>query len=88
MLKTYISFRIQIPGEKVLNLSPDWDNSPGFQYFGQGLAKGQCGVTIQQVKSTNHGLVQCSLGTAGDEMTGSTFLTVARKFNPFISDFQ
>lgn len=66
----------------MLNLSPDWDESPGFQYFGQGLATGQCGVSIQQVKSINHGLVQCFLGVRGGEMTGSTFLTVARKY-PF-----
>lgn len=68
----------------MLNLSPDWDESPGFQYHGEGLTKGQCGVTIQQVKSTNHGLVQCFLGVRAQEISGSTFLTVARKFHSFI----
>lgn len=69
--------RIVIPNEKVLNLSPDWDKTPGFQYFGEGLNKGQCGVSIQSVRIAQHGIVKCFLGADGDELEGQVGFTVA-----------
>lgn len=69
-----------MPGEKVLVLSSEWDKSPGFKYYGEGLSKGQCGVSIQQVKSINHGTVQCFLGGADGEFSGTVPLIVARKY--------
>lgn len=61
-----------------------YDKTPGFMYNGEGLDKGQCGVTIQQVKPTNHGPVQCYLGTNGEEFVGVVPLTVACKLNKFL----
>ncbi|XP_037041947.1 fasciclin-3 isoform X3 [Bradysia coprophila] len=69
--------RIVIPNEKALNLSPDWDKTPGFQYFGEGLNKGQCGVSIQSVRNGHHGTVKCYLGADGEELEGQIGLTVA-----------
>lgn len=71
--------RIEIPGEKVLNLSPDWSKTPGFTYFGGGLAAGQCGVSIERVKAINNGQVKCSLGVEGEELSGTIDLVVACK---------
>uniref|UniRef100_A0A7G3ADH6 Putative cell adhesion molecule 4 n=1 Tax=Lutzomyia longipalpis TaxID=7200 RepID=A0A7G3ADH6_LUTLO len=69
--------RIVIPGEKVLNLAPNWTQRPGFPYNGEGLQAGQCGVTIERVKTTNHGPVECFLGVEGDEISGVADLVVA-----------
>lgn len=73
-------FRIQVPGEKILVLSDEWDKTPGFKYFGEGLRAGQCGVSINQVKTINHGLVQCFMGENGVEIPGTVPLTVACKY--------
>jgi len=70
--------RIEIPGEqKVLNLSPEWNKTPGFTYYGAGLTAGQCGVSIERVKASNNGQVKCSLGVEGEELTGTIDLVVA-----------
>uniref|UniRef100_A0A1L8E3S7 Putative cell adhesion molecule 4 n=2 Tax=Nyssomyia neivai TaxID=330878 RepID=A0A1L8E3S7_9DIPT len=69
--------RIEIVGERILNLNPTWQQRPGFPYFGEGLQSGQCGVTIEQVKTTNHGPVRCFLGVEGDEISGVADLIVA-----------
>lgn len=71
--------RIEIPGEKILILSQLYDKTPGFKYYGAGLDKGQCGVTISKVKGTNHGQVKCYLGSEGTEQQGDINLTVACK---------
>jgi len=73
--------RIEIPGEqKVLNLSPEWNKTPGFTYYGAGLTAGQCGVSIERVKASNNGQVKCSLGVEGEELTGTIDLVVASKY--------
>ncbi|XP_061389984.1 fasciclin-3 [Musca vetustissima] len=70
--------RIEIPGEqKVFNLSPDWNKTPGFEYFGRGLANGECGVKIARVKAINNGQVKCNLGVEGEELSGTIDLVVA-----------
>ncbi|XP_065358765.1 fasciclin-3 isoform X2 [Calliphora vicina] len=70
--------RIEIPGEpKVFNLSPDWNKTPGFTYFGKGLQAGECGVSIQRVKAVNNGQVKCNLGVEGEELSGTIDLVVA-----------
>ncbi|XP_016963603.1 fasciclin-3 isoform X5 [Drosophila biarmipes] len=72
--------RIEIPGEqKVLNLSPEWNKTPGFTYHGAGLTAGQCGVSIERVKASNNGQVKCSLGVEGEELTGTIDLVVAMR---------
>ncbi|KAJ6633129.1 Fasciclin-3, partial [Pseudolycoriella hygida] len=68
---------IVVPNEKALNLSPNWDKSPGFKYYGEGLTNGQCGVTIQSVRTAHHGTIKCYLGVDGDELEGVVGLTVA-----------
>lgn len=75
-----------IPNEKALNLSPDWDKTPGFTYFGEGLTKGQCGVTIQSVRNAHHGTIKCYLGADGEELEGIIGLTVACKLSPLIGN--
>uniref|UniRef100_A0A6B2EA49 Putative cell adhesion molecule 3 n=1 Tax=Phlebotomus kandelakii TaxID=1109342 RepID=A0A6B2EA49_9DIPT len=69
--------RIEIVGERVLNLSPSFKQPAGFSYNGEGLQAGQCGVTIERVKTTNHGPVRCFLGVEGDEISGTADLVVA-----------
>lgn len=72
--------RIEIPGEnKVFNLSPDWNKTPGFTYFGKGLQNGECGVNIQRVKASNNGQVKCNLGVEGEELSSTIELVVACK---------
>lgn len=81
--KNYVFFcfrSIVIPGESTLLLSPEYPK-PGFQYYGEGFDKGQCGVIIKQVKNINHGSVTCYLGSKGEEHVGTVPLTVARKFH-------
>lgn len=80
---TILSFcfirRIVIPGvEKALALSEKY-SKPGFDYYGEGLDRGQCGVIIRNVKSINHGVVTCQLAVAGEEYVGTVPLIVARK---------
>lgn len=73
--------RIEIPGEpKVFNLSPDWNKTPGFAYFGKGLQSGECGVSIQRVKAVNNGQVKCNLGVEGEELSSTIELVVASKY--------
>lgn len=75
----YSICRIEIPGEKPQILSEEWENGGGLKYYGEGLAKGQCGVSIQQVKSYNHGKAKCFMGVKGEELQGELDLTVACK---------
>lgn len=72
--------RIVIPGEdKAFNLSPEWNKTPGFAYFGKGLKNGECGVSIQHVKSINNGQVKCNLGIEGEELSSTIELVVTCK---------
>lgn len=50
-----------------------------FSYYGEGLDKGQCGVTINSVEDGYNGVVTCYLGlpSALQEPSGSFLLTVA-----------
>lgn len=78
----FFFFRIEIPGEKPQLLSEEWENGGGLKYYGEGLAKGQCGASIQQVKSYNHGKAKCFMGVKGEELQGELDLTVACKILP------
>lgn len=53
-------------------------------YYGEGLDKGQCGVTINNVDDNYNGIVSCFLGLPSElqEPSGVFLLTVARKFFP------
>lgn len=68
----------------MLNLSPNWKST--HPYFGAGLEKGQCGVTIDRVKAINHGTVRCFLGVEGSEKEGDISLTVACKHFVFLKN--
>lgn len=70
-----------VPGMKSLILSPSWPSKQeGFTYFGEGLDKGQCGVTIERVTKSMHGRVRCSMGYQSEELEADIHLTVACKY--------
>lgn len=73
-------FRFEIPGEKTIRLSDTFESKvPGYKYYGDGLAQGVCGVSIQNVKVINNGPVRCFLGYEADEVEGQIDLIVACK---------
>lgn len=76
-----------MPGlQNALHLSDKWDNVQGYSYYGSGVNNGQCGVTIKQVKASNHGLIKCFLGTTeGNELKDEIPLTVAREYQQIIA---
>lgn len=53
-----------------------------FSYYGEGLDKGQCGVTINSVEDKYNGIVRCFLGLPSEvqEPSGAFLLTVASTF--------
>lgn len=53
-----------------------------FSYYGEGLDKGQCGVTINSVEDKYNGVVRCFLGLPSEvqEPSGAFLLTVASTF--------
>lgn len=54
--------RFTIPGESnEVKLNPSWTRNDNFRYYGNGLANGQCGVTIMSVREEYHGNVTCRL---------------------------
>lgn len=76
----FLFSRFEIPGEKTIRLSDKFESkSPGYRYFGDGLEQGVCGVSIQNVKVINNGVVKCFLGLESDEIEGQIDLTIACK---------
>jgi len=75
--------RWAIPGEGAFQLKPSKSTS-GFSYFGGGLEKGECGVTITSVKEKNNGNVTCSVTSVVGikEVEAQITLIVAKKPNP------
>lgn len=56
------SCRFSIPGElNEIKLNPRWARNDNFAYFGEGLDKGQCGISIRNVKESYHGNATCRL---------------------------
>lgn len=82
--------RIQIPSLDPMNLNPNVQVVGGFSYFGEGLDKGQCGVTIGSVQEKYNGVVKCFLGLPSEvlEPTGLFLLTVASKQSWFSSSIE
>jgi hypothetical protein len=69
-----------VVGEESFNLSPDWATSkPGFSYYGDGLASGQCGIKIDRVPASANGQIKCHLGLRGPEISKEISLIVAGK---------
>lgn len=57
-----ISCRFQIPGLPDIKLNPSWPvQNENFRYYGNGLDKGQCGITITNVQESYHGNATCVL---------------------------
>lgn len=56
-----------------------------YSYYGEGLDKGQCGVTINSVEDKYNGIVRCFLGLPSEvqEPSGAFLLTVASMFYIF-----
>lgn len=54
--------RFTITGERLdVKLNPAWTRNDNFQYYGNGLDNGQCGVTIKSVREEYHGNATCTL---------------------------
>lgn len=50
----------------------------GFSYHGEGLVKGQCGITLERVVRLDRGVWNCMLIThAGDTLVGEVQVEVA-----------
>ncbi|KAK4878773.1 hypothetical protein RN001_011279 [Aquatica leii] len=66
--------RMEVPGMTPLNLKP---NSPPYQgvgYHGSGLQAGQCGITIDNVKDVNNGIIKCTLGVTTEPQESSAIM--------------
>lgn len=78
--------RFNIPGEPVeIKLNPSWPvRNDNFRYYGSGLDKGQCGVTIMNVREEHHGNATCVLdpndGLA--DAVGTIEIVIAKPPNP------
>jgi len=56
-------------------------SKPGYKYNGDGLEKGQCGITIESVKDKDNGEWQCTLiSTTGATYRGTVNLGILRKY--------
>lgn len=73
---------------EAFRMSPENKKIPGFRYFGEGLDKGVCGVTIDSIKANFNGLAKCNLGTLEDEeFSGFIEIIVAREYTIFRNQF-
>lgn len=74
--------RFQIPGEPVdIKLNPTWPaRNDNFQYYGNGLDQGQCGVTIKNVREDYHGNATCILdpNDGGTDAVGVIDIVIAK----------
>lgn len=74
--------RFQIPGEPLdIKLNPTWSaRNDNFQYFGNGLDQGQCGVTIKSVREEYHGNASCILdpNDGGTDAVGIIEIVIAK----------
>lgn len=75
--------RIEVPGLATLNLNPARGPAgPAMaSYYGEGLEKGFCGVSIPSVEDKNNGVFKCTIGTLTEdhESVGSMTVVVARE---------
>ncbi|XP_011496129.1 PREDICTED: fasciclin-3 [Ceratosolen solmsi marchali] len=73
--------RFTIPGEDSLVLTPGQPSEDGIDYYGEGLDKGQCGVTISNIKERHDGNVTCYLtpGKGRSESYNSVRMIVAKQ---------
>jgi hypothetical protein len=71
--------RFTIPGEASLVLMPRQPSEDGIDYYGEGLDKGQCGVTISNIKERHDGNITCHLtpGKGRSESYNSVRMIVA-----------
>lgn len=53
-------------------------STPGFKYYGEGFAKGQCGVTIDKISAQQNGNMTCYLGTDVEEFVGRIEVLIAQ----------
>lgn len=85
---SFTQYRFEIPGMEAFRMSPENKKIPGFRYFGEGLDKGVCGVTIDSIKANFNGLAKCNLGTLEDEeFSGFIEIIVAREYTIFRNQF-
>lgn len=76
------NFRITLPGENTFVLSERLQpQQSGYSYAGQGLETGQCGITIESVKRSHNGKMQCFLATTqGLEINGTIPINLSCTF--------
>ena len=53
--------RIEIPNEGSILLHPDQPSDESLTYYGEGLEKGECGITIWSIKEQHDGNITCYL---------------------------
>jgi hypothetical protein len=74
--------RVEVPGlTSALNLNENLPKTDEYWYSGDGLATGQCGVTIGRMADRHNGQFKCSLGFKDElkESEGTSKVTVASK---------
>lgn len=64
-------------------MSDKFEKNPDFKYYGEGLANGYCGVSVQHIKAHNNGPVKCILGLEENDIEGQIDLVVACKYFHF-----
>jgi len=78
---------IRVPGfNSGLNMNENTPRTNNYWYEGDGISKGQCGITIARIDDKQNGQFRCSLGFSDEqsESDGFTNVTVARAptYNP------
>lgn len=68
-------------------MSDKFEKSQDFKYYGEGLANGYCGVSVQHIKAHNNGPVKCILGLEENDVEGQIDLVVACKYLRYIFNF-
>lgn len=68
-------------------MSDKFEKNPDFKYYGEGLANGYCGVSVQHIKAHNNGPVKCILGLEENDVEGQIDLVVACKYLRYIFNF-
>lgn len=79
------SCRVEIPGEPNMILQPGEEESGYINYYGEGFAKGHCGVKIGRIAERNNGTFRCFLVPENSrvESTASLDIVIASKFYSF-----
>ncbi|KAF5280484.1 hypothetical protein FQA39_LY18065 [Lamprigera yunnana] len=66
--------RMEVPGLKPLNLNQNFPPFEGVVYHGKGLSAGHCGMTLENVKDINNGVVKCTLGVQSEPQESSAIM--------------